>query len=587
MRMSQLYAPTLREVPTEAEIASHQLMLRAGLIKKLAMGIYTYMPLGWRSMKKIEEIIRQEMDAQGGQELFMPTVHPAELWQESGRWQIYGPELWRVRDRHDREFALAPTHEEVITSTVRQDIRSYKQLPLLPYQIQTKFRDERRPRFGVIRCREFIMKDLYSFDLDEAGLDISYRKMHDAYTNIFSRCGLTFRPVAADSGAIGGSGSHEFMALSDVGEGLILFCDHCDYAATDEISAITPEPTGVGEDFLPIKSVETPDCKTVEDLARLLQVPAHRTVKTLCYMAIYAEEERFVVVLLRGDRQVNEIKLLNHLDCLGLRFATDDEVRAHGMEPGYCGPVGLKVDIPVIADREVPLMVNHECGDGRKDFHLMNVNYQRGDYRIDEVADIMLVQKGMACPVCGRPLNARRGIEVGQIFKLHTKYSDKLGCRYVDENGQDHAMVMGCYGIGVGRTMAAVIEQHHDEQGVIWPISVAPYEVMVVPVNDKDEWLTAEAENLYKELLRQGVEAVLDDRKERPGVKFNDADLLGFPIRVTMGKKCRETGLAEVRVRATGVVTEVPLAQVAAHVLGLKQEMLAALAAPNPWPELA
>jgi len=437
----------------------------------------------------------------------------------------------------------------------------------------------------VMRCREFIMKDLYSFDLDKAGLDISYQKMHNAYTNIFSRCGLTFRPVAADSGAIGGSGSHEFMALSEVGEGLILFCDHCDFAATDEIAAVKPEGTGIGEAFLPMQSVETPDCKTVEDLVRLLKVPAHRTVKTLCYMAIYAEVERFVVVLLRGDRQVNEIKLQNVLDCLGLRFANDEEVRAHGMEPGYCGPVGLREDIQVVADTEVPLMVNHECGDGRRDFHLLNVNYQRGDYRIDMVADIMLVQKGMPCPACGAPLNAMRGIEVGQIFKLHTKYSAKLGCCYVDENGEEHDMVMGCYGIGVGRTMAAVIEQHHDEHGISWPISVAPYEVMVVPVNDKDQWLNAEAEKLYRELLLRGVETVIDDRKERPGVKFNDADLLGFPIRVTMGKKCRETGLAEVRIRATGHVTEVPLAEVADHVQQLKAGMLAELAAPIPWPD--
>ncbi|MEG1997109.1 MAG: proline--tRNA ligase, partial [Clostridiales bacterium] len=419
MRMSELYSPTLRETPAEAEIVSHQLMLRAGLIHKVAMGIYSYMPVGWRVMKKIMNIIREEMDAQGGQEMFMSTVHPAELWQESGRWNVYGKELWRVKDRHDRDFLLAPTHEELITAHVRNDIRSYKQLPLLPYQIQTKFRDERRPRFGLMRCREFIMKDLYSFDRDEAGLEISYRKMYGAYTNIFNRCGLTFRPVEADSGAIGGSGSHEFMALSEVGESQILFCPHCDYAATDEIAAVAACPTGVGEPFAEIENIYTPNCKTVDELAVLLHIEANRSVKTLCYLA----DGKLVVVLIRGDRQVNEIKLTNVLNCVELFFADDETIREAGMEPGYCGPVGLREDIPIIADREVPLMVNHECGAGAPDHHLKNVNYQRGDYRIDTVADIALVEKGAACPICGQPLDTARGIEVGQVFKLHTKYS--------------------------------------------------------------------------------------------------------------------------------------------------------------------
>lgn len=579
MRMSRLLFATLRETPAEAEIVSHQLMLRAGLIHKVSMGIYTYMPLGYRVLKKIERIIREEMDGQGAQELFMPVVHPAELWMESGRWQVYGKELMRMQDRHGRDYLLAPTHEEVITSMLRQDVRSYKQLPQLVYQIQTKFRDERRPRFGVMRCREFVMKDCYSFDRDEEGLSVSYEKMAHAYHNIFSRCGLHYRPVAADSGAIGGSGSHEFMALSEVGESAILFCHSCDYAATDEIAAVEPVPTGVGEEFREIETVWTPDCKTVEDLARLLKVPAERTVKTLCYMA----DGQPVVVLIRGDRQVNEIKLQNTLGCYELGFANDDEVRAMGMEPGYCGPVGLRSEIKVVADREVPLMVNHECGDGRKDYHLLNVNYQRGDYRIDVTADIALVEKGAKCPVCGAPLDLARGIEVGQIFKLHTKYSEKLGARYVDENGDEHDMVMGCYGIGVGRTMAAIIEQHHDAHGIIWPMSVAPFEVEIVPVNDKDDWLMAEAEKLYRELQQRGVEALLDDRKERPGVKFNDGDLLGFPLRVVMGKKCHETGLAEVKVRASGEVFEVPLADLADRVCALKQQMMAELTAPYGW----
>lgn len=577
MKMSQLYLATLREVPAEAEIASHQLMLRAGLIHKVAMGIYSYMPLGWRTIKKIMEIIRQEMDAKGGQELCMPIVQPAELWQDSGRWWVYGQELMRMKDRHDRDFLLGPTHEEVITSHLKQDVRSYKQLPQMPYQIQTKFRDERRPRFGVIRSREFIMKDLYSFDRDEAGLEISYNKMYDAYSRVFSRCGLHCRPVAADTGAIGGEGSHEFMALSEIGESQILFCHHCDYAATDEIAAVDPVPTGVGEEMLPMEPVETPNCKTVEDLAKFLGTTTDRTVKTLCYKAIYEDAEKFFVALIRGDRQVNEIKLQNVMGCLELRFADDDEVRAHGMEPGFCGPVGLAEDIEIIADREVPLMVNHECGDGRKDYHLINVNYQRGDYRISKVADIALVEKGAACPNCGQPLDTARGIEVGQIFKLHTKYSAKMGARYVDENGEEHDMVMGCYGIGVGRTMAAVIEQNHDEHGIIWPITVAPYEVSIVPVNDKDEWLMEKAEDLYQQLLARRIEVVLDDRRERPGVKFNDADLLGFPLRVVMGKKCHETGLAEIKIRATGEVIEVPLEQLADRVSELREQMFADL----------
>ncbi len=583
MRMTKLYNTTLREVPAEAEIASHQLMLRAGLIHKVAMGLYTYMPLGWRTIKKIEAIICEEMDAHGGQEMLMPVVSPAEPWLESGRWYVYGKELMRMKDRYDRDFLLAPTHEEIITTTVRQDIRSYKQLPILPYQIQTKFRDERRPRFGVMRSREFIMKDAYSFDLNEEGLQHTYQVMKDTYTNIFTRCGLNFRPVAADSGAIGGEGSHEFMALSEVGESQILYCHHCNYAATDEFASVDPVPTGIGEELQPISRVHTPNCKTMEQLHAFLGITNDRAVKCLCYVI---DEKEFVIVLIRGDRQVNEVKLTNALGCLELRFATDEEVRAHGMEPGYCGPVGIGEDIRIIADREVPLMVNHECGAGEKDYHLLNANYSRGDYRIDQVADLALVEKGAICPFCGQPLDTARGIEVGQIFKLHNKYSHALNCKYVDENGEEQEMVMGCYGIGVGRTMAAAIEQHHDEHGIIWPISIAPYEVLVVPVNDKDEWLMDKAEAIYQELLAKKVETVIDDRKERPGVKFNDGDLLGFPIRVTMGKKCRETGNAEIKIRATGEVLEVPVDQVVEKVVELKEAMFKALAAPHPWEEI-
>ncbi|MCL1816907.1 MAG: proline--tRNA ligase [Clostridiales bacterium] len=559
MRMSQIYAPTLRETPAEAEIISHQLMMKAGLIRKVAAGIYTYLPLGWRSMKKIMDIIREEMDAAGGQELFMPTVHPAELWLESGRWQIYGAELWRVKDRHERDFCLAPTHEEVITSHIRNDIRSYKQLPQRPYQIQTKFRDERRPRFGLMRGREFIMKDMYSFDKDENGLENSYQLLHQAYTNIFSRCGLTFRPVQADSGAIGGKGSHEFMALAKSGESEIVYCHNCEYAASTEIAPLVPSGTGKGEELRRRREVETPDCKTVEDVAVFLGVPSDRMVKSMCYWVLHKDEtEEVLLVLIRGDRQINEIKLKNTLDCLELRFATEEEVRRIGMEPGYCGPVGLRSGVRIVADAEVPLMVNHECGGGRKDFHYLDVNFIH-DYHADIIADIALVQKGCPCPNCGNSLDAARGIEVGQIFKLHTKYSSVLGARYVDEQGLEHDMVMGCYGIGVGRTMGAVIEQHHDEHGIIWPMSVAPYQISIVPVNDKDSELMTKAIKLYEDLLKAKVEAVLDDRHERPGVKFNDADLLGFPLRLTLGRKTAESGMVELRIRKTGEVRELPL----------------------------
>ncbi|MDR2711676.1 MAG: proline--tRNA ligase [Clostridiales bacterium] len=555
MRASRLFVSTMREVPAEAEIISHKLMLRAGMIHKEAAGIYTYLPLAWRSMKKIMQIIREEMDAAGGQELFMSTAHPAEIWQQSGRWQVYGAELWRLQDRHGRDFCLAPTHEEMITLNVKNIARSYRQLPQLLYQIQTKFRDERRPRFGLMRGREFIMKDLYSFDRDEAGLDASYQAMYQAYSNIFHRCGLRFRPVEADSGAIGGKGSHEFMALAESGEAEILYCTSCDYAASSEIAATPPQGTGSGEELKEVEDVYTPDCITVEDVANFLGVTPDRVVKTMCYQA----DDRLVLVLIRGDRQINEIKLKNILDCFELQFAPDEAIRAAGLVPGYLGPVGVK-EIKIIADSEVPLMVNHECGGGRESHHFLNINPGR-DYQIDLVDDIRLVRDGEPCPHCGKALAMARGIEVGQVFKLHTKYSKVLGARYADENGQEKDMVMGCYGIGVGRTMAAVIEQNHDDGGIIWPMAVAPYQVIVIPVNDRDSELMALAEKLYQELLRQKIEAVLDDRPERPGVKFNDADLLGYPFRVTIGKKAKEEQLLELKERATGEVRFLPFTE--------------------------
>ena len=556
MKASKMFAPTLREVPAEAEIASHKLMLRAGLMRKAASGIYTYLPLAWRSLKKIENIIREEMDAAGGQELLMPALQPAEWWRESGRWDVYGKELWRVKDRHDRDFCLGPTHEEVITVTFRNDVRSYKQLPMRLYQIQTKFRDERRPRFGLMRGREFIMKDLYSFDLDEAGLNESYKVMYKAYTNVFNRCGLECRPVEADSGAIGGSGSHEFMALAETGESEILYCDSCDHAATTEFESRIPDDVPA-EDFKTMEKVATPNCATVEDVAAFLNLPVEKVVKTMYYKG----DDEIVVVLIRGDRKVNEIKLQHYMNCNELVMATDAEVEQFGGKVGYLGPIGIK-GVKIVADKEVPLMYNVVVGANEEGCHLINVNYKNGDFKIDDVADLREVAAGEPCPCCGGTLHSARGIEVGQIFKLHTKYSEALHAVYTDENGKEIPAVMGCYGIGVGRTLAAVIEQCNDEDGIVWPMSVAPYHVVVVPVNNKDENLMNVADTIYRELLGDKVEVVLDDRKERPGVKFKDADLIGYPLRVTVGAKSLEKGMVEVRIRKTKEVIEVPLGEV-------------------------
>ena len=553
MKARNMFAPTLREVPAEAEIISHKLMLRAGMLRKTASGVYTYLPLAWRSIHKIEEIVRQEMDAKGGQELLMPAVQPAEIWQESGRWDVYGAELWRVKDRNGRDFCLGPTHEEMISIIFRNDVRSYKQLPQLWYQIQTKYRDERRPRFGLMRSREFIMKDLYSFDLDEAGLAKSYDLMYDAYSRVFARCGLNFRPVEADSGAIGGKGSHEFMALAESGESAILYCDTCDWAATDEIAG--REPLSVpAEEMLPVEKVDTPDCGTVEDVAKFLQVPTNRIVKTMYYQA----DEQLVIALVRGDRRINEIKLQGLLGCNELTLAENAALEVHGQKVGYLGPVGVD-GVKIVADAEVPLMFNVIVGANDGERHLLNVNYQRGDFRIDQVADLRYLEEGEQCPHCQGHLKLARGIEVGQIFKLHTKYSDSLHVVYAGEDGQEHPVVMGCYGIGIGRTLAAVVEQCNDADGIIWPMAVAPYQAVIIPVNDREPELKEAAERIYAELETAGVEVVLDDRQERAGVKFKDADLIGYPVRITVGAKALARGNVEVRLRKDGEMQEIAL----------------------------
>lgn len=556
MRVSELMIPTLRETPAEAEIISHQLLLKAGYIRKVAAGVYILLPLAWRVVRKIEQIVREEMDRQGGLEFMMPIIQPAELWQESGRWAVYGPELFRLKDRHDRDFCLGPTHEEIITTLVKGEVNSYKQLPLLLYQIQNKYRDERRPRFGLMRSREFIMKDLYSFDRDDSGLEISYNKMYEAYTNIFTRCGLHFRPVVADSGAIGGSDTHEFMVLADSGEATLVYCqlEECGYAANVERaeSVLITEP--VAEKPLPLEEVNTPGMRTITEVAKFLQVKPEVTLKTL----IYETEDQVVAAVVRGDREVNEVKLYNALPCVRLELASEATVhRITGNAPGFVGPVGLK-GVLVVVDEEAMAAVNTVVGANRMDLHLINVNPGR-DFTPAVVADIRTVRAGQPCPKCGAALNEAKGIEVGQVFKLGDKYSKALNCTYLDDSGKSRYMIMGCYGIGVTRTMAAAIEQNHDADGIIWPVSIAPYHVVVLPVSSKDSAQMELALDVYKQLSGAGLEVVLDDRPDRAGVKFKDADLVGYPVRVTIGARGVADRTVELRSRRSGETVVVPL----------------------------
>jgi prolyl-tRNA synthetase len=548
MLVSQLYAPTLRETPAEAEVVSHQLMLRAGMIRKAAGGVYTYMPLALRVLRKIESIVRQEMDAKGGQELLMPIMQPAEMWQETGRWNVYGDEMFRLKDRHNRDFCLGPTHEEMITTLVRSDVRSYRQLPLKLYQIQNKYRDERRPRFGLMRGREFIMKDLYSFDKDEQGLNKSYDQMYEAYTTIFNRCGLTFRAVEADGGAIGGSGTHEFMVIADSGEAAIVYCPACDYAANvekAELKAIAmPE-----EQLETLTIIDTPGTKSIEAVTNLLGISADKTIKTL----VYNTDKGVVVALVRGDHEVNEIKLQNIVDCLTIELADEKTItEVLGSAPGFIGPVGIKIPM-LVADTTVMNLYNAVCGANALDQHYRNVNAKR-DFSPTVVADIRLIQENDPCPHCGLSVKTARGIEVGQVFKLYTKYSKALKATYLDENGREQPMMMGCYGIGVSRTMAATIEQNNDEYGIVWPVAIAPYHVVIVPISPKDEAQMSLSNAIYKELTASGIEAVFDDRNERPGVKFKDADLIGYPLKVTVGPKTINENILEVKVRRTGEI---------------------------------
>ncbi len=543
MKLSQMFIPTLRETPAEAEIASHKLMLRAGLMRKLAAGIYSFLPLGYRVLRKVEQIIREEMDNEGGQELLMSALLPAEVYQETGRWDVFGPEMFRLKDRHQRDFCLGPTHEEVFTDIVSNEVKSYRQLPLCLYQIQTKYRDERRPRFGVMRSREFIMKDAYSFDINSEGLDKSYKKMYNAYCKAFNRMGLDYIVVDADTGAMGGSGSQEFMVKSEVGEDIVAYCEKCTYAANIEKAECLPAISPNNEDKeKPLERVSTPNVGTIEEITEFFDCQPEILVKTLIYKA----DEEIIAVMIRGDRELNETKLQNILKCTELEMADTETIKkVTGANVGYAGPVGLKIDI--VADLEVANMKNFITGANETDYHYKNVNINR-DFKARQVKDIRTIVDGDKCPKCNATIKTINGIEVGHIFKLATKYSEALKCIYLDDNGKEQLIVMGCYGIGVNRSMAAIIEQNNDEDGIIWPISVAPYHVIIVPVKTNNQAQMKLSEEIYKKLKLAGIEVVLDDRNERPGVKFKDADLIGYPIRITVGRKAEE-GVIEFKLR--------------------------------------
>lgn len=555
MKMSKLFFNTLRETPADAEVVSHQLLVRAGYIRKLTSGIYNYLPLMLRVIKKISNIIREEMDAQGAQELLMPILQPEELWQETGRWDVYGKELMRLTDRHGRMGALGPTHEEIITALARDEIKSYRQLPINLYQIQDKFRDEIRPRFGLLRGREFLMKDAYSFDADEAGLEENYQKMIIAYTNIFNRCGLETRMVRSDSGAIGGSVSHEFMVLTRTqsGENDVLFCDKCEYAANSNRAESRMLPADTDGKFTEAKEVETPGIKSIEALANFFNISESAICKSLVYIA----DTKPVMALIRGDQAVEEIKLQNAIGANEIRIASDAEVKEHlGADPGFMGPTG--VNIQIIGDASIRELKNFIIGVNKSDIHLTGANWGKEVNLPEKITDIRLAQPDEGCPECDGKLEITKGIEVGNIFKLGTKYSEKMKATFTDENGQEKPFIMGCYGIGVSRTAAAAIERYHDKDGIQWPTAIAPYQVIVVPANANDTEQMTVAEGLYKELIAENVEVILDDRDERPGVKFKDADLIGFPVRITAGKALAE-GMVEIKTRSNNEVIKVPV----------------------------
>ncbi len=553
MRYSKYLLPTLKEIPSEAEVPSHQLMLRAGMIRKLTSGIYSYLPFGLRSIRKVEAIIREEMNRAGAIEVLLPIVLPAELWQETHRWEEYGKELLRFKDRHNRDYCMGPTQEEVITDIARREIRSYRQMPINLFQIQTKFRDEIRPRFGVMRAREFIMKDGYSFDVDEKNADESYQKMYDAYSRVFARCGLKFKVVEAESGLIGGHFSHEFMVLAETGEEIIVSCTHCSYAANIEKAEFKrSDRTSRSEDpnlFKPLQKVRTPNQRTVEEVTQFLSVSPKELVKTL----IFETDKGPIAALVRGDHEINEKKLKAILGTENLQLASEETVEEITHAPkGFAGPLGLS--IPVLADLDIQSMVNFVTGGNQKDAHLLHVNIGR-DFHISQFVDLRKFTQGDRCPLCGGETRWDKGIEVGHIFKLGTKYSKAMGAAYLDEQGKERIIVMGTYGIGVGRTVAAAIEQYYDKDGIIFPMPIAPFQVLILPVNMKVDLLRETAEELYQTLLNQGIEVLFDDREETPGVKFKDGDLIGIPLRLTLGEKNVKKGLVEINRRRTREVS--------------------------------
>ena len=554
MLASKLYSPTLRELPSDAVVMSHKYMLKAGMMRKIANGTYAYLPLAFRSIQKIENIIRTEINKTGAQEILMPIIQPAEIWQATGRWNVYGEEMFKLKDRHGRDYCLAPTHEEMVTTLIQMDTNSYKKLPVSVYQIQNKYRDEKRPRFGLMRSREFIMKDGYTFDADEEGMNKQYELMYDAYTRIFTRCGLKFRPVIADSGAIGGKASHEFEVLADSGEADIVYCKDCDFAAN--IEAVKPNTlTSDVKNDKEKEIVQTPGQHTIEKVCNYLHLPVKSSVKAV----VYKLDDTVVLAMVRGDHEVNEVRLQSIYNAINVDMASDEDLKACGLTAGYISPIGLKTSehFDIICDASVMEMQDACCGANVKDEHYIHVNPARdfGNVKVDTIRQI---DAGDVCPHCGGKIVLTKGIEVGQVFKLGTKYSEKLDATFLDNNGKSRPMFMGCYGIGVTRTAAASIEQNHDENGIIWPVAIAPYEVVIVPANNKSEDVMKAAEGLYNALESSQDEIVFDDRAERAGIKFKDADLIGYPLRVTIGKKWQESGCVEIKLRRTGEVFEVP-----------------------------
>lgn len=556
MKQSMTLIPTLREVPADAEIKSHQLLLRAGFMRQNSSGVYSFMPLGKKVLQKVEAIVREELENAGAVELLMPALQQAEFWQESGRWYTYGPELMRLKDRNNREFALGATHEEVITSLVRDEVKSYKRLPLTVYQIQTKFRDEKRPRFGLLRGREFIMKDAYSFHANQESLDDVYKNLYAAYSNIFSRCGLNFRAVIADSGAMGGKDTHEFMVLSEIGEDTIAYSDTSDYAANIEMAPVNVKYEKSGEEQIALEKIHTPGQKSIEEVASFLNTDAVKLIKSL----LFKVDEKYVLVLVRGDHEVNDIKLKNFFNASIVDLVDPNETKeVLGCAIGSLGPINVTSEVEVIADLAVEAMVNGVCGANEEDHHYVNVNPAR-DFNVANYIDLRFIQEGDPSPDGNGKIKFAKGIEVGHVFKLGTKYSEAMNATFLDENGRSQPMIMGCYGIGVSRTLAAVAEQFNDEKGLVWPKNLAPYQVHLIPINMKDEAQAALAEELYKDLKGQGMEVLMDDRQERAGVKFADSDLIGLPVRVTVGKKASD-GIVEVKIRKTGEVLELERAE--------------------------